>query len=83
MGLQSSISAFTKLPVITTNSQIIYKDKIRKVQKKKKKKSPVGFHAEDTSLNDSPWNGHSKFTLCLELPNLLELWDYKRISAFI
>lgn len=34
MGLQSSISAFTKLPVITTNSQIIYKDKIRKVQKK-------------------------------------------------
>lgn len=35
MGLQSSISAFTKLPVITTNSQIIYKDKIRKVQKKK------------------------------------------------
>lgn len=48
-----------------------------------KKKPPVGFNAEDTSVNDSPWNGHSKFTLYLALPNLLELWDYKRISAFI
>lgn len=47
---------------------------------KKKNISPVGFNAKDTSLNDSPWNGHSKFTLYLALPNLLVMGLQENLS---